>query len=459
MSKQHTENWKMKRQYRRFIHQKISLKVFLNIGLLMPLLFFALMYNISYAADKNQLLTLDEAISLAIKNQPSLTAGRFTVKANEARIGEALSAYYPQLSASASYSKTSPAAASIRSSGSSLSGISTSSTSNSYDAYGTSTSLSQLIYDFGKTSTQVKINRFNTESAQLDLTYTQDNVVLNVKVAYYNVIQALRNEDVVRKSIEQYEQHLQQAQGFFDAGTKAKFEVTKAEVDLGNARVNLINAENQVRQAYVALKNAIGIPNAPDYTLDNSMFYAKFDLPFEEALSKAYTQRPDLLSVIQKREATRESVNLVKKSYYPTLSGSANYQYTGTDFPIREGWTYGMNLSIPLFNGFITRHQIAEAQANFGVISANEQTLRLNIFSEVQQAYLSLRAAGEKIGASELLVRQAKENVELATGRYEAGVGSPLEVTDAIAALGNTGAITDYKNAQATIEKAIGEKK
>ena len=96
-------------------------------------------------------------------------------------------------------------------------------------------------------------------------------------------------------------------------------------------------------------------------------------------------------------------------------------------------------------------------------MSANEQSLRLDIYSQVQQAYLSLRAAEERISASELGVRQAKENVELATGRYDAGVGGPLEVTDAIVAQANaevayTSALTDYKNAQAAVEKAIGEK-
>jgi outer membrane protein TolC len=94
-------------------------------------------------------------------------------------------------------------------------------------------------------------------------------------------------------------------------------------------------------------------------------------------------------------------------------------------------------------------------------LRANEQSLRLDIYSQVQQGYLTLREAEESIGTSELTVRQAKENVELATGRYQAGVGSPLEVTDALVGLNNaqvayTQALTDYKNAQASIEKAIG---
>jgi outer membrane protein len=419
-------------------------------------------------ADQGQALSLDSAIDLALRNQPTITAGRYTVRATEARIGEALSSYYPQLSGSASYSRISPASSSTSSSrtatGSAAAAAAATSTPGSYDNYAANAGVNQLVYDFGKTATQVRIGRLNTESARFDLTNTQETVILNVKQAYYNVLQAVRNRDVVRQSVNQFQQHLDQARGFYEVGTKAKFDVTKAEVDLSNARVNLITAENQIRQAYVTLKNAIGIPNAQDYRLENDLLYAKFELPFEQAIEKAYSQRPDLQSITKRKDASKQSINLARKGYFPTLSGNANYQYTGTDFPIRDGWSYGLNLSVPIFNGYLTRYQVAEAQANYGVVEANQQSLRLDIFSQVQQAFLSLRAAEERIRASELGVRQAKENVELATGRYEAGVGGPLEVTDAIVAQGNaevayTSALTDYKNAQASIEKAVGEKR
>ncbi len=415
--------------------------------------------------DQGQVLTLEQAVNMALKNQPTIAAGRYTVRANEARIGEAQSSYYPQVSGSGSYSRVSPAVSNVRpvTSVGAVAGSSASAAAGSYDNYNASVGLNQLIYDFGKTPTQVRINKLNTESAKFDLSNTQEAVVLNVKQAYYNVLQAARNRDVTKRSVDQFQQHLEQARGFYEVGTKAKFDVTKAEVDLSNARVNLINAENQVKLNMVTLKNAIGIPNAPDYRLEDSLLYQRYELPFEDALARAYAQRPDLQSAIRRKEASKESINLARKGYFPVFTGNASYYYTGTDFPLQDGWSYGLNLSVPIFTGFLTRYQVAEARANYGTVSANEQSLRLDIYSQVQQAYVSLRAAEERISAAELGVRQAKENVELATGRYEAGVGSPLEVTDAIVAQGTadvayTSALTDYKNAQASIEKAIGEK-
>jgi outer membrane protein len=401
-------------------------------------------------------LTLQGAIDIALKNQPSILTGQSTVKANEATIGQAQANYYPQLTASGSYSKISPASSGT---GTNIAG--------KYDQYSSSVGLSQTIFDFGKTPTQVRINSLNTESSRFDLDNTLNTVVFNVKQAFYNVLQAQRNRDVAGESVKQFQQHLDQAQGFYGVGTKSKIDVTKAEVDLSNARLNLIKAENQVRLSRVTLNNAMGIPDVPNYNLEDNLLYKKYGLSFEEALSSVYNQRPDLQSLIKKKEAAKSSIDLARKGYFPVLSGNANYAYSGnnssggTGFPLNNSWNYGVSISIPIFSGFDTKYKVAQAQANYDTVNANEQSLRLDIYSQLQQAYLSLRQADESIVASEVTVRQAKENVELATGRYQAGVGSPLEVTDALVSLNNaqvayTQALTDYKNAQASIEKAIG---
>ena len=401
-------------------------------------------------------LTLQRAVNIALKNQPSIMASQSSIRANEARVGQARANYYPQLDASGSYSKVSPASSST------VTGL-TSGGADKYDQYASTIGLKQMIFDFGKTPTQVNIGKLNAESSRYDLSNTQDVAVLNVKQAYYNVLQARRLRDVALESVKQFQEHLEQARGFYRVGTKSKIDVTKAEVDLSNARLNLIKAENQVKLSLVTLNSAMGIYDAPPYGIQDNLFYVKYDMSLEDAASKAYNQRPDLQSLIKKKEASKASIDLARKGYFPVLSGNANYNYTNTSFPLNEGWNYGLSLSIPLFSGFQTKYQVAEAQANYYTVSANEQSLRLDIYSQVQQAYLSLREADERISTSELAVRQAKENVELATGRYRAGVGSPLEVTDALVGLNNaqvayTQALTDYKNSQASIEKAIGVK-
>jgi outer membrane protein len=445
-------------------------------GALVLLLLSLFLAPSSYAEDNQPsapggILTLARAIEIALATQPTVLGAQYTVKANEARVGEAQSGYYPQLTGSASYSRfslattsgqtTVPATGSTSITGTTGIPQTTPSSTGAFDQYTGSLGLTQIVYDFGKTSSRVQVSKLNRDAARLDLTNARQTVVFNVKQAYYNVLQAKRNADVAQQSVTQFEQHLEQARGLYEVGTKAKFDVTKAEVDLSNARVNLISARNQVRSAFVALKNAIGIPNAPDYEMEDALLYEQYEVPFEDALDLAYARRPDLLAQIKRKESSRESVILARKGYFPVFTANGNYNYSGSDFPLQKGWSYGLNFSAPIFEGFLTRHQVNEAEANLGVASTSEQSLRLDIYSQVQQGYVSLRDAAERIKASDLAIRQARENVDLANGRYKAGVGSPLEVTDAIVARSNAelthiAALRDYKNAQAAIEKAVG---
>jgi len=106
---------------------------------------------------------------------------------------------------------------------------------------------------------------------------------------------------------------------------------------------------------------------------------------------------------------------------------------------------------------------VLESKANLNVLSANEEALRQTVFLDVKQAYLNLKEAEESIPAAELVVQQAEENLDLANGRYAAGVGNPVEVTDAQVALSSAKltfiqTLYDYKIAHANIEKAMGER-
>ena len=158
-----------------------------------------------------------------------------------------------------------------------------------------------------------------------------------------------------------------------------------------------------------------------------------------------------------------ESVSLAKKGYLPTLSGKAGYTFAGAGFPLDHGWNYGLSLNIPIFSGFLTKYQVAEAQSNADTLRSNELSLRQDMLLQIQQGYIVLREAAESIQTAELAVRQAKENLDLANGRYTAGVGSPVEVTDAVVAYSDAQlayfrSLYAYKIAQTTIEHAIGER-
>ena len=406
---------------------------------------------------QGEMMNLERCIEISLMRHPNILAGRSTVDADLSRVGQSRANYYPQINLSSGYSRISP----LTGTGSTSSTGSTVSTDSSFDQYSSSVSLNQNIYDFGRTPMQVKISRFNLDSSRMDLENTQDVVVLNVKQAYFGVLQAKRNRDVAADTVKQFELHLAQARGFFEAGTNPKFDVTKAEVDLSNAKLNLIRAEHALKIAIVNLNNAMGLPDAPEYELEDNLSFQKYDMTLETALSTALENRPDLLSVSARKEAASSSIDLAKSNYYPSITGNAAYNWAGESFPLEHGWIVGATLSFPLFSGYLTKYQVAEARANLSAAEANEEVLRQSITRDVQQAYLTLKAAEEGIPAAELTVKQATENLDIANGRYTAGVGNPIEVTDAEVSMLNAKTayiqtLYAYKVAQANLEKAMG---
>ena len=394
---------------------------------------------------KGETLDIQRCIAIALSRHPGIQAAAGALRAGDSRIGQARSGYYPQLNGSAGYSRTDPTA-----------------TRQVYDSYSSNISLSQNLYDFGKTSTQVKIQELNRDSSRSDLDNVRTQVRFGVKQAYFGLLQAGRNRDVSREAVGQFQQHLEQASAFFEVGTKPKFDVTKAEVDLSNAKLNLIKAENAFRLARVALNKAMGLPEAPDYEVADQLSSQRVEIDLDEILRKAYDRRPDLKAIAVKRKSLEQGIELARKGYYPSVTGNAGYGWGGGSFPLDQGWSIGAQFNVPLFSGFSTKYQVAEAQANLEVLAANEALLRQTIDQDVKQAWLNLNEAADRGAAAELIVRQAAENLDLANGRYASGVGSPIEVTDALVAASNAktaqiSALYDYKLAQSSLEKAAGE--
>lgn len=423
---------------------------------------FPVVVNAEEVIQKGEVLTLERSVEIALRRQPSILAAQGNVDVYYARKGQAEAGYYPQVNADAGYSRIKPVRGSVTSVNAGPVTSVNAGSSNSFDQYSADVTASQMIFDFWKTGTQVKIQKLSMDAARSDLLNTEEQVILNVKQAYYQVLKAKRNLDVAGETVKQFQQHLEQAKAFYEVGTKPKFDVTKAEVDLGNAQLNLISVRNSLKIAKVILSNALGVPEAPEYQIEDNLSFSQYSVGLQEAIDKAYENRPELKSIFFKKKASEESVSLAKKGYFPVLSGNAGYSWTGERFQNGgDGWSAGLTLSIPIFSGFLTKHQVSEARANLLVLTANEETLRQSVLLEVQQSFLNLTEAEERISVTELTVKQAQENSEIANGRYAAGVGNPIEVTDADVLLSNARtaynqALYDYKVARASLEKAMG---
>jgi outer membrane protein len=399
--------------------------------------------------DQGEKLSLEECIELAIENNPSIQAAKNTTEVYKSRIGQAKSGYYPQVNLSTGYDRKNAQTSSP-----------VDKSSNSYQG---NISLNQLIYDFGKTSTAVKIQKLGLDASNADVNNTVNQTTYNVKKAYYNVLYALKNKEVCNDTIGQYEQQLKQAKAFFDEGLKPKIDVTNAEVNLSNAKFNYIKADNAVESAYSDLNAAMGFSEALTYSLSDKLEFKNNDFTLDTAVEEAYKNRPDLKSLVSKESAAKESVNLAKKDYLPKLEAITGYGLGGSEFPLDSGWSVGGQITLPVFDGLLTHNKVKEARTNLNAAKLNQDILKLSIFKDVQKAYIAINEAKKKIPVSEMAVKQAKENFDLATGRYEVGIGNPIEVKDAEVSYSNARlsyyqALYDYNTARSTLEWVVGRK-
>jgi TolC family type I secretion outer membrane protein len=399
-------------------------------------------------------LGLHDCIDIALKNQPAIRVAQENVNAGLGRETQAVSPFLPQVSASTGYSENRA-----------LGGAFGDSITKSYS---TTLSVNQLLYDFGKTGNALDATRWSTRSSQRDLDRTIQDVVLNVKQAYYALLAAKKLVLVAQKTIEQTESHLKQAQAFYQAGSKPRFDVTRAEVEVNNAKLGMINAKNGVRIRTITLNNAMGIDPGKETEIDDTLPTPSPVPSLEKAQEETLKNRPEMLKAEADIEAAKYRVRAEESNYLPTLSANGAYYWsTGTaemgpfKGDLQNSWNAGVTVTIPLFQGGLTRGRISEAHANLIALEAQRDATRQSILLEVNRAYADLESATTRVEVMKLSLQKARENLEIAQGRYEAGLGPYIEVTDAQLSAVNAEtdhiqALYDYYLAGARLLKAMG---
>ncbi len=380
-------------------------------------------------------LTMESAIQLAMDNSPAIKSSASNARAASAGLTVTESAYYPSIGGSAAATHTD---------GWFVFNPSITPKTQSYNNYTTGVALSQLIYDFGKTGSRVSASDFLNEASKKDLSATRNLVVMNVEVAYLALLQAGRIVKVSEEAVEQTTKHLMQAKAFYEVGRRPQLDMTKAEVDLSNANVNLIRARNQERIARLQLENAIGLHFTGTYTLVDVSDTIRYDDALESCKNIAIKNSPDLQSSYLKYQSLRSAASALWSQHLPTLAGNAAYNWNGFDFPLLGRWNAGITLSVPLFQGFGISAAATQAEAVADAAQSLYAQMKDNVLLDVEQNYLSLQEAQERRGATQKLVEQTRENLRLAEKQYSAGVATPVEISDAQVSLSNA-LITDIQ--------------
>ena len=393
-------------------------------------------------------LSLDALIDRALKQVPSLQAAAQTAVGNRERIGVARSNYLPQVNGTASADATTFVTPAFTVSAPIL-----------YAAAGASAH--QELFNFGKTDAQVAAARATYDASRYGVDQTAADVAFNVRQVYMNWVQALgllaESQEQFRNAQALYDQAL----AFFKAGTKARYDVTAADVAVKQAQSALVSARVTLEQAKRSMETAVGdrapIVGTPGFPPVPRI--AAMTLPTLQSM--AFAQNPTLLADTARATAAKANADVIKASELPDLAadGSVGGRYAQNG--LTPTWMAGLSLGVPLFTGFSLQDQAAAADADYRAALATVENDRQQVNLAVDNAYLGLTGARDAMIATHAEIGSAKENLRQANGRYQAGVGSIIDVSSAQTALAtaeadDVRARTSYHLAIAALIHAIG---
>lgn len=385
----------------------------------------SVLWSPAIAAQSAQQLTLDDAEKIAIQNHPQIQAAQYVAEAADQRVRQARSAYLPTAVGS-------------------LTGVESEHNSRVaagglnnpiiYDRYSNGVQVNQLVTDFGRTHELVKSSNLHAKAEEENIVTSRATVLLGVDQSYYNVLKARAVLDVAKETVKDRQLVSDQVTALEQNKLKSGLDVSFANVDLAQAQLLLVQAQNDLQASYAELSSALGYADQRTFELEDREHAAATPPGDEEAaIQLALRDRPELISQRFAVSSAQSYVTAERDLWMPTVSAVGVAGLT----PVHEaelGPRYaagGVNVNIPLFNGHLYGALRGEANAQ---AHAQEQYLRAQqnaVVRDVQHAWLDANSGYQRLGLTEQLLEQASKALELAQARYKLGLSSIIEFSQA----------------------------
>lgn len=416
-----------------------------------------LLFDLSLAQKKTYSLNLDQCLNAAYENNKDLLRLEESTKAAGYKIEEARSGFFPQLSFGGSYTRL----GNVPEYG--FQGMSFK--MGSEDNYHLGLSLQQPLFTWGKIRNSYDISKYGLSLTREEYRKAQQEIKFNVTSLFYSTLLAQELIKVREGSIVRTQDHLKTVQERYDNGYASEFEVLRVKVQLANAKPPLVQAKNLYRLTLDNLKNLLGIDLVDSVSLQGSLKFEPIDVSRSQAEEFALQNRSELKLIKEQNRIGQKALALARAGNKPSLLGSANYEYKKPFYNEDEwktDWNLTLALSIPLFDGFLTRSKVRGAKSDLKLLQISQKQIEEMIRLQISQAISDLNLARENILSQKENVNQAKESLRIANVQYEKGVLTNLELMDTefaltVAETNYLQALSDYLIATAEYRKAIGE--
>jgi outer membrane protein len=423
----------------------------------------------------NSALTLQQATDIALKLHPRRKESQSEVGVARARVGEANANLLPQAYGLGEYLRSTTNGIGnttflneqlfprITGQNHDLPNGDFSQSFSSHNSWATGVSVQQFLLDFGKMRGLVDEQRADRDAAETRLKLTDLDLIYEVAERFYGLLAAEQIVKVYDEAIVQRRAHLHQAQVMVQADLRPGIDVSVTQADLSRAEMNQVQARNGADVAKVALDAAMGLAGeAPPYRAVGDLTYQPVTATLDNLQATAQRLRPDLKALFDEARAAGAQIQQAKSDYFPTANAQAGYIAMSTGLPAANNYYAGLVVTWPLFNGFRTEQQVAEAKEHERATEYAIADLRQRVIEEVHTTFLNWQASIAVIKKAEQTLNASREELHLADERYKQGLSSVVELDDAQRRFTEDSAayvtaLYDYSAARAAVERATGE--
>jgi outer membrane protein len=369
-------------------------------------------------------LTLAQAQQLAIQNNPQFTAARYNAAAAYQVAPQYKAAYEPNVFGS-------------------LTGVGADNGSRLaagglnnpvvYNRIGSGLTVGQMITDFGRTSNLIAMAKLNASAQDQVTETTRAQILLATSRAYFAVLRAHSVLTVATQTVAARQTVSDQVTALAESKLKSTLDVSFANVNLADAKLLLVQAQNDLKAAEADLATAIGLPNEANFVLAEEAMPPPLPDQAADLIRLAIQNRPELKDLRLEQSAAERFTKAEHALYFPSIGvvGSAGFVPTGVvNVPGRYG-AIGMNVTIPIFNGGLFKARQTEAEMKAKAANENVNDLQNRVTRDVRVAWLNATTAYDRMALTQQLLEQATSALDLAQTRYDNALGNIVELSTA----------------------------
>jgi len=400
-------------------------------------------------------ISLDEAVKLALTNNPTGKIAVFDYEAAKGALTAARSYRWPTISAShrdtQSWAGTEANQRGLRD------------PNFIAEQYSNSATVNWTLWSGNKIESQVSQVKLGLDSNEWGIAKARQQLKYDATDAYFKFMAARDSVKLNLESVERLERYLNDVKLQFEVGVVAKVDVLRSEVELAKAKQSLIEAQNSYDLTMANLNNIVGLPLTTELTVRGDLSHEKYEQELAACVDAALRQRPEIIQFTKAAQSAKEGVTIAKSGYLPTVSAVYNSGWSDDRFAggSNHNWSVYLLTSWTFMDSGLTAGKVKQAAEGYNKsLEQLKQTVD-GVRLDVRGTYLTLKSAEQSIATSSAAVGLAEEDYKIKVIRYQAGVGTNLDVLDAQLALTTAKnnylrAMYEYNNYRAKLDKAMG---